>query len=409
MSEWITYELVEVTEKIGSGATPRGGKEAYKDKGISLIRSQNIIDFYFSYNGLAFIDNTQAQALKNVEVKHEDILINITGDSVARVAKVPDKVLPARVNQHVAILRANKEELVPDYLLYYLLNPVIKSQLLKIASDGATRNALTKSDLEELLIKVPDSLQKQKEISRTLSLLDQKIDLLSQQNQTLEELAQTIFKRWFVEYSFPDKDGQPYKLSGGKMKESELGEIPEAWRVGTMGEIIINHDSKRIPLSSNERAKKQGEYPYYGATSIMDYVDSYIFDGRYLLLGEDGSVIDEKGFPILQFIEGKFWVNNHAHVLEAKTPFFTGYLYLKLSKTKVNHIVPGAVQLKINQANLNSLETVIPQHETVKSFEIATKDVINKLFISRKEIQTLTKLRDTLLPKLMSGEIQIDN
>ncbi|GAA3557710.1 restriction endonuclease subunit S [Snuella lapsa] len=147
MSEWDSVELKELTTKIGSGATPRGGQEAYKSEGISLIRSQNILDFSFSYNGLAFIDEDQAYALRNVEVQENDILINITGDSVARVAKVPSEVLPARVNQHVSILRSNQNKLDQDYLLYYLLNPIIKKHLLRIASDGATRNALTKSDL----------------------------------------------------------------------------------------------------------------------------------------------------------------------------------------------------------------------------------------------------------------------
>ena len=126
MMDWKETELKDITTKIGSGATPKGGQEAYKDEGISLIRSQNILDFSFSYSGLAFIDDDQAYGLRNVIVEENDILINITGDSVARVAKVPVNVLPARVNQHVAILRANEKILDPDYLLYYLLNPTIK-------------------------------------------------------------------------------------------------------------------------------------------------------------------------------------------------------------------------------------------------------------------------------------------
>ena len=169
-----------------------------------MIRSQNILDFSFSYNGLAFIDDEQADKLKNVIVVEEDVLINITGDSVARVTKVPTEVLPARVNQHVAILRADKNKLDPDYLLYYLLNPAFKRHLLRIASDGATRNALTKTDLEELIINAPKKVEDQKEVAKLLSIYDQKITLLRQQNQTTEELAQTLFKRWFVEFENPE-------------------------------------------------------------------------------------------------------------------------------------------------------------------------------------------------------------
>src|SRR5258706_16338327 len=105
MSERKEYKLKDITSKIGSGATPKGGGNNYKAKGISLIRSQNVLDFKFSYDGLAFIDDEQADDLKNVIVKEDDVLLNITGDSVARVCKVPKEILPARVNQHVVIIR----------------------------------------------------------------------------------------------------------------------------------------------------------------------------------------------------------------------------------------------------------------------------------------------------------------
>lgn len=403
----VNYFLKDVTTKIGSGATPRGGQEAYHDEGISLIRSQNVLDFDFSYNGLAFIDDDQAYKLKNVIVEENDILLNITEDSVARVCKVPTEVLPARVNQHVAIIRPNPEKLNSDYLLYYLLNPPFKKYMLKIASDGATRNAITKVEIEDFEIGAPEDVDDQKEIANILSTLDKKIALLKKQNQTLEKLAQTLFKRWFVDFEFPNEEAKPYKNSGGKMIASELGEIPEGWSVGSLGEIMINHDSKRIPLSSNERSNRTGKYPYHGATSIMDYIDDFIFDGRYVLLGEDGSVIDENDYPFLQFIEGKIWVNNQAHVLEGKTPFSTEYIYLLLRKKKVNHIVTGAVQLKINQGNLNSLVVLLPNDLILKEFNEKVKSIIDKTFISTKEIQTLTQLRDTLLPKLMSGSLEI--
>ena len=230
MSEWKDFELKELTTKIGSGATPRGGQEAYKAEGISLIRSQNILDFSFSYSGLAFIDDEQAHDLRNVIIEKDDVLINITGDSVARVAKVPDNVLPARVNQHVAILRADKEKLDSDYLLYYLLNPVFKRHLLRIASDGATRNALTKADLEELVIVAPEDVNIQKEIAHLLSIYDQKITLIRQQNQDLEELAQTLFKRWFVEFEFPCLPSS-YRPQG-QVNLSSLAKVCTYKRVG---------------------------------------------------------------------------------------------------------------------------------------------------------------------------------
>lgn len=112
LSEWREVKLGDLCTKIGSGATPRGGSESYKEFGVSLIRSQNVLDLKFSEDGLAFIDEIQANDLKNVIVEKNDVLMNITGDSVARVCKVPTKILPARVNQHVAIIRSDENKLI---------------------------------------------------------------------------------------------------------------------------------------------------------------------------------------------------------------------------------------------------------------------------------------------------------
>lgn len=197
--EWKVYNLIDITTKIGSGATPKGGKEAYKNEGISLIRSQNVLDYTFTSDGLAFIDKNQAEKLKNVIIKENDVLINITGDSVARVCSVPKEYIPARVNQHVAILRANPELLDWAFLKYFLLSPFQKNQLLNLASSGATRNALTKSMLENFEINLPP-LPEQKAIAHILGKLDDKIELNRQMNQTLEQMAQALFQSWFVDF-----------------------------------------------------------------------------------------------------------------------------------------------------------------------------------------------------------------
>ena len=133
-----------------------------------------------------------------------------------------------------------------------------------------------------------------------LSSLDNKINLNNDMNNTLEEIGQGIFKRWFVDFEFPNENGEPYKSSGGEMIESELGMVPKGWEIGSFSDISEILDSKRIPLSKREREKRANIYPYYGAASLMDYVDDYIFEGIHVLMGEDGTVIDKDGFPILQ-------------------------------------------------------------------------------------------------------------
>ena len=196
MPKWKEHKLKDVCTKIGSGSTPRGGGNAYHMEGISLIRSQNILDFEFSYDGLAFIDEEQAAELRNVTLEKNDVLLNITGDSVARVCKVPPEVLPARVNQHVAIIRGNKNELDSDFLLYFLQS--IKAFLLSISEIGATRRAITKVMIEDLDISIP-LISEQRQITSTLKSLDDRIDLLHRNNKTLEQLGETIFRQWFIE------------------------------------------------------------------------------------------------------------------------------------------------------------------------------------------------------------------
>ena len=375
----------DICTKIGSGATPRGGKEAYCEEGISLIRSQNVLDFAFSSEGLAYINDSQAEMLKNVIVEEDDVLLNITGDSVARACMVDKKYLPARVNQHVCIIRADSSKVVSSYLLYYLqLN---KEYLLQLAAGGATRNALTKDMISNLELELPP-LEAQKKIVSLLDDIQKRIECNNAINENLQQQAAALYGKYF-----------PY---------ATMDELPAGWRVGTVGDIVEIHDSKRIPLSGAQRAKMEKRiYPYYGAASLMDYVDEYIFDGKYLLLGEDGTVVDEYGYPILQYVWGKFWVNNHAHILTGKLGFNVESLWLLFKRTPVKSIVTGAVQPKISQANLRSVQVVIPPQNELDMFNELIRPMFDQIRQHQEQNNTLTAMRDALLPKLMSGEVDI--
>jgi type I restriction enzyme S subunit len=194
-----TAKLGPHCQKIGSGATPRGGKEAYLEHGpFSLIRSQNIYNNRFTTEGLAFISDQQADELSNVEIEAGDVLLNITGDSVARCCQAPDYVLPARVNQHVSIIRPDSEQLDPTFLRYFLVSSRMQKKMLMLAAAGATRNALTKGMIEDFVVPKPD-ITEQRAIAKVLGALDKKIEVNRQLNQTLEELVQPIFKSRFVD------------------------------------------------------------------------------------------------------------------------------------------------------------------------------------------------------------------
>ena len=240
---WQNVRLGDVCSKIGSGATPRGGKDVYLEEGTyTLVRSQNVYNQGFHHDGLVFISEHHAKELQNVEVFEEDVLLNITGDSVARVCKVAPEVLPARVNQHVAIIRTDPGNLDPGYLRYYLVSPEMQDLLLSWAASGGTRNALTKGMIESLEILLPP-LADQQAIAHILGTLDDKIELNRRMNRTLEEMARAIFQDWFVDFG-PTRakmGGQePYlppelwDLFPDELVDSELGEIPEGWKVETL-------------------------------------------------------------------------------------------------------------------------------------------------------------------------------
>ena len=165
-------------------------------------------------------------------------------------------------------------------------------------------------------------ISEQKAIASVLSSIDDKIDLLHRQNNTLESIAETIFRQWFIE------------------------EADDSWEEGVLGDAIQLFDSKRMPISKIQRDKmKDGNlFPYYGAATIMDYINNYIFDGEYILLGEDGTVRTNEGYPILQYATGKFWVNNHVHVIQAKSPYNNFFLWCYLSKKNIDKTQPKTNQ-----------------------------------------------------------------
>ncbi len=199
--EWEEKKLGEVTLKIGSGATPRGGKANYKKEGISLIRSMNVHDLHFKEKNLAFIDEQQANALSNVTIQEEDVLLNITGASIARCCIVLKEYLPARVNQHVSIIRANKEIVNPVFLASLLTSKFFKDQILGIGKQGATRQAITKIQLENFVISFPKTTKEQKQIVKKLDSLStetKKLEAIYQQKITcLDELKKSILQKAF--------------------------------------------------------------------------------------------------------------------------------------------------------------------------------------------------------------------
>lgn len=290
---------------------------------------------------------------------------------------------------HIWKLIPNDDVADKFYLYYWLQHSVNR---LTAGTHGSVMAHMTKGDMENQSIELP-SLQTQKKISSILRTIDEKIHSNEAINNNLEQQAKALYKDWFFDFS-------PFSTEGN---------LPNGWRLGTVGDIIQLHDSKRVPLSGSERDKMEKIFPYYGATSLMDYVDNYLFDGIYLLLGEDGTVVDSLGFPILQYVYGQFWVNNHAHIITGKEGFSVEELYLFFSLTNIKSIVTGAVQQKISQQNLKNVPAIIPSKEALSAFDDLIQPIFAQIRNLRDENARLADTRDTLLPKLMSGELDVSD
>ena len=161
------------------------------------------------------------------------------------------------------------------------------------------------------------------------------------------------------------------------------------WPIKQLGEIVINLDSKRIPLSSRERERRRGHYPYYGANGVIDYVDDFLFDGLHVLIAEDGSVEKDDGTPFVQIVEGKFWVNNHAHVLRASTDIDTKFLYYALSTIRVRPFLTGSVQAKLSQQNLNRIPIPYPPEVERRAIAAVLGALDDKIELNRRMNRTL--------------------
>lgn len=195
--EWHIEKLVNITTKIGSGATPKGGRESYQIEGITLIRSMNVHNGVFKYDDLAHIDDNQAKQLENVTIEKNDVLINITGASVARSCIVPINVLPARVNQHVSIVRLNEKKALSEYINNMFINDSFQTLLLSIAgAGGATREAITKQQLQELIIPIPP-IEMQKQFASIVTKIEEQKSLVKKAIDETQLLFDSLMSQYF--------------------------------------------------------------------------------------------------------------------------------------------------------------------------------------------------------------------
>ena len=426
--QWRTVKLGDVCTKIGSGATPRGGKGVYLQDGpYALIRSQNVYNDGFHGEGLAFIGEHHAVELRNVEVSEGDVLLNITGDSVARVCQVVPDVLPARVNQHVAIIRPDSHNLGAGYLRYYLVSPEMQTLLLSWAGSGGTRNALTKGMIESLEIPLPP-FPEQHAIAHILGTLDDKIELNRRMNETLEAMARAMFKSWFVDfepvraktegrwhrgeslYGFP---ADVYDLFPDRLVDSELGEIPEGWEVKALGECF-SLTMGQSPPGNTYNDNGQGLPFFQGST---DFGERYPTNRRYcteparLAQMEDTLVSVRAPVGAINRAWERCCIGRGVAALRHNSGSapYTYYAIWVAQPGISQYEHTGTVFGAIGRKQFRALQVLEPPRETIAAFDRVGQDLDGRIRSNVDASRSLATQRDALLPRLVSGQLKLES
>ena len=398
-------KLADICQKIGSGATPRGGKEAYRAEGIALVRSQNVLDFSFSSDGLAYINDEQADKLRNVELQSGDVLLNITGDSVARACLMDDDYLPGLVNQHVAIIRVDESKAVNSYLLYYL--QWRKSHLLQLASAGATRNALTKGMIEQLEIDLP-SLDEQRKVVGILDSIQNKIKLNHEINDNLQKQLYEIYKAWYQDFLCIDN------LT---LIESPYGKIPQGWHYSMLGDLCksvsVTHNfntERLIFLNTGDVEDGMFLHSDYMAVADMPGQAKKTIMQNDILYSEIRPI--NRHFAYVDFQADNYVVSTKLMVIRA-TSFDSRRLYhfLTLQDTleelQMQAESRSGTFPQIRFENISKLPILIADSNTETAFVTLLHAAYNQIEHNNSENKKLSELRNSLLPQLMSGKIDV--
>ncbi len=398
---WEEGTLGDVTSKIGSGATPRGGKSSYKTAGISLVRSMNVHDFEFREKNLAFIDSEQSNALSNVTLQENDVLLNITGASIARCCLLPKKYLPARVNQHVSIIRAKKNVINPLFLSTLLISKFYKDKILETGEQGATRQAITKAQLEDFKIIYPKSLPEQK---RIVSVLDKAFTAIAKAKANAEQNlknAKELFES-YLQGVFENK--------GEGWEEKKLGEICKKITDGVHKKPTYVPEG--VPfIKINNLTESSGIA--FSDVSYITREDHELFCKRTkpekgdILITKDGTI------GVVRVIETdiEFSIFVSVALIKPISNEITPYLkYVLISPLIQDQIKPKGAALKhlylkdLRCFNI-PIAPLIEQQTIVKKLDALSAETKKLEVVYQQKIQDLEELKKSILQKAFNGEL----
>ena len=405
---WPWRKLGNVLDFHGSGATPRGGKDSYRAEGTPLVRSMNVHDLTFNKDGLAFIDDAQAAELTRAAIEPDDVLLNITGASVARCCLAPPSVVGGRVNQHVMILRFDRSQADPRFVERALAGPY-KAKLLSIAGSGATREALTKADIEGFEISLPP-VPVQRIVGDALSAFDGLIENNRRRIEVLEKMARLLYREWFVHFRFPGHEGV-------NLVDSELGPIPEGWDTTTLGEVVaVNPEAVR-------KSDVLGIILYVDISAVgprtidePEAIDFSVAPGRARRRVRHGDVIwstvrpNRRSHVMIQTPPENLICSTGFAVLRGE--FLPPSFVLELCSTDafVGHLeslATGATYPAVRPPDFEAYAFALPPDELVSAWDDQVRPMNDLVANLRSQNRVLREARDLLLPRLVSGELDV--
>lgn len=363
-SSWDMIPVGEVLSFVGGSQPPASTFKAEAEEGY--VRLVQIRDFYTSSH-LTYVPDSNLLR----KCAKTDVMIARYGASVGRVLRGLDGAY------NVALVKATPKEGIDNDFLFYLLTSDFFQLPLLAQSARSAQAGFSRESIGYINLPCPP-LNVQKSIGEILGALDDKIESNRHQQSILLNICHAVF-------------------------DSAITRGVELMKVD---EIVRFRNNERKPLSAMQRAGMERRFPYYGATGIFDYVDGYLFDDVNVLIGEDGSVVNDDGTPVTQMAWGKYWVNNHAHVLSGKA-VSTELAYIALARSDVRPLITGAVQLKINMGNLKSLEITMPSVEVRGDVDRQVQENLALWRSKSDESKRLADLRDVLLPELLSGRLRV--
>lgn len=397
--EWDVLPIAKLPIKIGDGnySSKYPNMEELVGVGIPFISAKDIKDGKIRSDELRFISPELHSTLTKGHIKKGDTLI-VTRADVGRVGLVTEEYEDANINAQLVFLRPDGTT-VNKVFLYYLLSSSNYFDLLRNFSSGSAQSQLPIKAMNEIPIVLP-SIVEQKQIAEILSSLDDEIELNRKINENLEKIASTLFKHWFVNFESPDKNGKPYKSSSGKMVDSELGLIPEGWKIRKLGEVVNIAYGKGLPA---DKLLKNG-YPVFGGNGVIGSYNKYLYKEPQIIIGCRGA-----GSGNIKQTYPKSFVTNNSLVLEIPKESDLNRFYLKyfLRTVGITEFVTGSAQPQITIENLKHLKFLIPAFEILKKFADVVSEFDGSSLNNELKIKNLQIIRDSLLPKLMRGKIRV--